>query len=1301
MAPLRGSQRCSSTTADIYHFILYASFLLNHNPLLLVGLCFQSLCAGIQYLFLCTAQTGSQLWKNLGAENPENRCSYSSEVHDDDSGKPYVFSTGKRDLKSTKRLIELDDRGDFAFESKSVVKTVECTAHAGVSHVKNVKNRFDLQDKFSLPGIQDIMSQLATTYESKNLNIAVKKEGNSFFPGFALPSFWPAGEPGISSRKGTDLGDEDMNLHVPLTGKAMKVPEEHGWPCFQQETSKLKTASSNQGPMHTPTKQPADGETTQEKSSDATQKGGQTLPDSGKQTSQASKSLQGSSNYSRSSSGSGGDDGDDNRKRNVPTGGCQADGQCCVDDNEEPEQQRADQSHKDDDYSYNRDSMSTPATVPSDTGTTQGNKASNPKECQTASDGGKTAALVSKKESTSSRRSSNGNGGDDGDDDKKKNVPTGGCQGDIQCDVENEKENEQKPEELHEKDDGDDDDDEDDDDDDDNQENRSLSQMSEDISVGGPAPDSTKKSTSQGLRIDVTGARMIAEASRVLPDLPTELQEGACGPFLSDQFNCRNPDAGEIEHSEAEQRLHQAFKCRRNLNSENEWLKCDKASCQEIQGFLDHSQNCHMRVLGGCDTCIHFKNILLYHASRCRLPLGQCVVPKCDYIREYAKTSSIPDNRKWNYKHDQLFFRRTPPATPTAQESQPSFAEATTDFHELIKQLEQAEFHEGADHQPSDGSSASFSGESLHDSSGAWNQYHVDRPPDLQVARGPTVTEHIKLEQEQHEDDVQAGSVAPLSATCMPVRDTSQTAGRTTQEERGEVIWPLNKEKLSVGEDGTYLEEIHWRSVRSIGGGACGRCFLCTDLHSEFLFAIKKIPGKKFESDEIEIWGSLSGQHPNILELYGAVKYCQTVIIFMEYMSGGSVDGVVEEYGRMNELLAVHILGKVISAVEFMHSQGILHRDIKGGNVLLDETGHQVKLADFGMSIRCDSYLQDNNPRGTEAFMAPEVCRSEYHSFSADIWSLMCLLHQMLAGKPPWMEFCHGSLLFKIGTASEPPQSPSCSPEVEDLFSQGFVLAPAERATAAELLRHQVFVSAPRVPYITLPSREEPTLDLDEESSFSSNTSGSETGSLVSDPSSDPFTTGCAIGNYDDDDEDDNEGDSDVSDHNDDSSNGFQGLDESEGEDAIFMAGPWQGLDMSAEQQLQSLQSGQILSDADMASMQPMSAASVTPEWSYSITDLTKLHIKDSTGTLVFTIRERPTTTYGSLGEEHHGNIASVLKLDAFSLTRDDGTPLNVRAEIGSEEQAVRVVRAHDIDNWQSYRWRVDVYGRVEQFFEF
>ena len=56
-----------------------------------------------------------------------------------------------------------------------------------------------------------------------------------------------------------------------------------------------------------------------------------------------------------------------------------------------------------------------------------------------------------------------------------------------------------------------------------------------------------------------------------------------------------------------------------------------------------------------------------------------------------------------------------------------------------------------------------------------------------------------------------------------------------------------------------------------------------------------------------------------------------------------------------------------------------------------------------------------------------------------------------------------------------------------------------------------------------------------------------------------------------------------------------------------------------------------------------------------------------------------------------------MLRIDAFTLTREDGSPLDVHAEIGEEEQFVRVVRAHDTDNWQLYRWRVDVHGLVEQ----
>ena len=183
--------------------------------------------------------------------------------------------------------------------------------------------------------------------------------------------------------------------------------------------------------------------------------------------------------------------------------------------------------------------------------------------------------------------------------------------------------------------------------------------------------------------------------------------------------------------------------------------------------------------------CIQYKDMLLLHASKCCLPLGKCVVMKCDYIREYAKNNKIPGNRKWKYQHDQLFFSSTPPSTPTNQENQ-AFK---VDFEELLAQLEQAEAQQetahglGKDTVISDGSLTSYNEESLHvrDATGSWNHYHVDRPPEVQVTRGPTVRDHVQQECEDY------ALAAPLSAACMPARDTC------TSQEQGEVIWPLNK----------------------------------------------------------------------------------------------------------------------------------------------------------------------------------------------------------------------------------------------------------------------------------------------------------------------------------------------------------------------------------------------------------------------------------------------------------------------------------------------------------------------------
>ena len=166
---LRG--RCPATEQTISSFILNVTFLINHNPLLLLGMFFQVFYAAIQYFV--TTQTGSIVssWRNP---------SQSSEVPDGDAANPYVFSRDKRYLNNINPLIKIDGR-DSAFESESV--------KADTTHIPPLKNHpLDLQDtsyKISSLGIQDIVILLAK-FGSKNWNIAAaeKREDIGLFRGY-------------------------------------------------------------------------------------------------------------------------------------------------------------------------------------------------------------------------------------------------------------------------------------------------------------------------------------------------------------------------------------------------------------------------------------------------------------------------------------------------------------------------------------------------------------------------------------------------------------------------------------------------------------------------------------------------------------------------------------------------------------------------------------------------------------------------------------------------------------------------------------------------------------------------------------------------------------------------------------------------------------------------------------------------------------------------------------------------------------------------------------------------------------
>lgn len=239
------------------------------------------------------------------------------------------------------------------------------------------------------------------------------------------------------------VSTNSVNFEVPLTGKTMKVPEEHtciDWSCYQPEALKLKTTSCDTDQQH------SDAGTMQENSGDSAQKGGQTIQDTGKTAAQVSKSQDGGNNYRHSSGSNGGDDGEDGPRQNVPVGSCQGDSQCSVDTSKEHEQQPEEQSQQGGDCPHNQDSM----TIPSSTGNGQDKTGtSNPKEGQTPTDEGTSAAQVSKSLTGSNNHlcSSLSSGEDAKDDSQRRSVSVSGCLKVSQSTVDDSKKHEKQPEE--------------------------------------------------------------------------------------------------------------------------------------------------------------------------------------------------------------------------------------------------------------------------------------------------------------------------------------------------------------------------------------------------------------------------------------------------------------------------------------------------------------------------------------------------------------------------------------------------------------------------------------------------------------------------------------------------------------------------------------------------------------------------------------------------------------------------------------------------------------------------------------
>jgi len=242
-----------------------------------------------------------------------------------------------------------------------------------------------------------------------------------------------------------------------------------------------------------------------------------------------------------------------------------------------------------------------------------------------------------------------------------------------------------------------------------------------------------------------------------------------------------------------------------------------------------------------------------------------------------------------------------------------------------------------------------------------------------------------------------------------------------------------------------------------LGKGASGAVYRALNWSTGETVAIKQIGLANLQRNELnvimqEIDLLKNLEHANIVKYHNFVKSVDSLYIILEYCENGSLHSICKNFGKFPENLVSLYTAQVLQGLLFLHEQGVIHRDIKGANILTTKEG-LVKLADFGVATKQQN-LSDGSVVGTPYWMAPEVIELSGASTASDIWSLGCTVIELLDGRPPYHQLAPMPALFRIVNDDHPPLPESCSPLVRDFLMQCFQKDPNLRVSAKKLLRH-------------------------------------------------------------------------------------------------------------------------------------------------------------------------------------------------------------------------------------------------------